>query len=160
MQSHTPYLRTRPVHIAFCMVCILTAYILLHNIPAIPDRPMVTAWRPEMFITKLLEMRKFFPQYPACPSFQSLGDEAERILRRIFEKYVDMVWINCDSNYLNIQFFACLAEDALCYHCYITGQYLAPVFRGEHHMIREQRHGMPVVAEILTIFKFFHDFTK
>jgi hypothetical protein len=34
-RSHyTPDLRTRPVHIVFCMVCILAAYILLHNIPS------------------------------------------------------------------------------------------------------------------------------
>jgi len=32
---------------------------------------MVTAWSPEMFITKLLEVGKFFPEYPACPAFQS-----------------------------------------------------------------------------------------
>jgi hypothetical protein len=54
------------------MMCILAAYILLYNLPAIPDRPMVTAWRPEMIITRLLEMGEFFPEYPACPAFQSV----------------------------------------------------------------------------------------
>jgi len=110
------------------MVCILTAYILLDSIPSIPNRSMVTAWRPQVLITKLFEMREFFPEYPVCPSFQYFCDEAERMLGRIFEKYVDMIAIYRNFNNLNIQFFAGLAEDTLCYHCDIAGQYLSPYF--------------------------------
>jgi hypothetical protein len=118
---------------------------------------MDTAWRPQVLITKLLEMGKFFPQYPACPAFQSLGDKTQRILGRIFEENVDMVGIYCDLDYLNIQFFACLAEDAFCEHCDIASQYLTPVFGGKHHMISQQRHGVPVMTEIFVSFTFFHD---
>lgn len=126
-----PVLITRPVHIAFRMVRILTAYILLNYLPSIPNRSMVTAWSPQMLITKLLEVGKLFPQYPACPAFQSFGNKTERILWRVFKENMYMVWIYRNFDYLNIQLLTGLAKDAFCNHCDIAGQYLSPVFRGE-----------------------------
>jgi len=57
-----------------------------------------------MIITELLEMGEFFPEYPACPAFQSLGDKTERILRRVFKKDVDMVWIYLIADSVNLWF--------------------------------------------------------
>src|SRR5574340_711390 len=51
---------------------------------------METAWRPHMFATPFFKMGKFFPGYSACSAFQSFGNKTERILRRVFEKYMDM----------------------------------------------------------------------
>jgi hypothetical protein len=81
---------------------ILSFNILTHNIPAIPNASMETARRPHMLATPFFEMRKFFSQYSARSSFQSLCNKTERI------------------------------------------------FRSKHHMIRQQRHRMPVMPE------FFH----
>lgn len=107
-----------------------------------------------MLITKLLEVGELFPQYPTCPSFQSFCDKAERILWRIFEENVDMIGIDCDLDYLYIQFFAGLAKNTFHYH--IPDQYLASVFRGKNHMIRQQRYARrdEVVSKMRSKIKF------
>jgi hypothetical protein len=75
---------------------------------------MIAAWCPHMFTAPFLEMRKFFPEYPTCSSFQSLCNKTQGILWRVFKENVDVVGIDRNLNNFNIQFFACLANDAFC----------------------------------------------
>jgi len=136
IQSQTPDLSTRPVANVFSMMNILCFNVFAHNIPSVPG----ASWRPHVLAAPFFEMRKFLPEYSACPAFQSFSDKTERILWTIFEEYMDMVRIYCDLYYLYIQFFACFAEYALSYHCDISGQDLSPVFWGEHHVIHQQQN--------------------
>ena len=76
-----------------------------------------------------------FLRIPAGSSFQSLCDEAERILRRIFEEYVDMIGFHCNLDYFYIKFFAGLADNAFRNHRHISCQYLSSIFRGTDHVI-------------------------
>jgi hypothetical protein len=117
---------------------------------------MKAARRPHVFTAPFLEMRKFFPEYSACPAFQSFGYKTERILWRIFKENMYMVWIYRNFDYLYTQFFAGFADNAFCNHCDIPDQYFPSIFRGENQMIRQQRHCMPVVAKSFATCPLFH----
>ena len=46
-----------------------------------------------MLSTPFSEMGKFFPEYSACPSFQSLRDETQGILWRVFKENMHVIRI-------------------------------------------------------------------
>lgn len=58
------------------MSIILRENIFLNYIPAISDRPMAAAGRPEMLIAPFPEMREGLPQYSARSSFNLPGNKA------------------------------------------------------------------------------------
>ncbi len=70
---------------------------------------METAWSPEMLVTPFSEMREFFSESPTCTSFYSLCNVAQGVFRRIFEEYVNMIWIYSDLDDFNIHLYASLA---------------------------------------------------
>jgi hypothetical protein len=96
---------------------------------------METAWRPHMFAAPFFEMGKFFPEYSACPPFQSLRDETQGILWRVFKENMHMIGIHCNLYYFYIKFFAGLADNAFRNHRHISCQYLSSVFGSEHHVV-------------------------
>ncbi|MCG2736696.1 MAG: hypothetical protein L6282_09925, partial [Candidatus Methanoperedenaceae archaeon] len=65
----------------------------------------------------------------------------------------NMHMVGVDSYFydLDIHLYTCLTNYPLTYHCDITNQQLSPVFRGEHHMISQQRHRMPVVTQLFPV---------
>jgi len=85
------------------------------------QRFMETAWSPHMLTAPLLKDAGILFLKSCLSSFQPLGYETERILRRVFKEDMHMVGIYCDLDYLYIQFFAGLQ---IIYtfrdHCYIS----------------------------------------
>jgi len=96
--------------------------------------------------TPFLESCSYFPLFSwQCNSGSAL---------RIFEKCMNMIWIYCDLDYLNIHLYTGLTNNPLAYHCHIIHQHLAPVFWGKNKMIGQQRDCMVVVAKFFS-FEFF-----
>jgi hypothetical protein len=62
-----------------------------------------------------------------------------------------MVGIDRNFDYLNTRFFAGFTDNAFSDHRDIASQYLSTIFRGEHHMIRQQRYCMPVMTQFFPV---------
>jgi hypothetical protein len=135
LDSQTPDLSSRPVASVFGMMRILCFNMLTNNFPSISHGPMETTWRPHMLATPFLKMWKFFPEYSAGPSFQSLRDETKGILRRIFKENMNVIGIHSNLYYFYIKFFTGFADNAFRDHCYISCQYLSSVFMSEYHVV-------------------------
>jgi len=101
-----------------------------------------------------------FPQHPipAPPTHgsSSAPRNAHRTIPEggeILSLKENMHMVGVDSYFydLDIHLYTCLTNYPLTYHCDITNQQLSPVFRGEHHMISQQRHRMPVVTQLFPV---------
>lgn len=83
---------------------------------------------------------------------QTRGNSLEpRNFRRIFEENMHMIRIHSYLDDLNTHLHACLTYYSLSDHSYIAHQHPAPVFRRKDKMISQQRHGMPVAAQLIHV---------
>ena len=126
-------------HNHWYMICLLITllplYILLHHIPTLPHRTMVTRRRPQVTRAPLLKLRKSIPQHFATPPFYPLRYPANRILRRIFYEQMNVVNIHSHVYNLDIQFFTGFPDDFFCRFRNFTEQNLPAILRRKYQMV-------------------------